>query len=173
MLVFDLADGSGLGVLRSPSGVTTGVHVHGDLLVFGCADQAVRVVDLDAGDVRWTRAVGRVPGPGDLAVVGDRVCIATADGVVVCDRERGEEVGKILGGEPALGLQVQAERLFARVSRPAVDSEATHEVLVALDVVAVDVRWEFGLSGKAPGPLGIDGVHAAMPTPEGDVVLFR
>ena len=173
VLVFDLADGAGLGVLRSPSGVTTGVHVEGDLLVFGCADQAVRVVDLKAGDVCWTRAVDRIPGPGDLAVLGDRVCIATADGVVVCDRERGEEVGRVLGGEPALGLQVQAERLFARVTRAAVDGAAAHEVLVALDVVAVDLHWEFGLSGAAPGPLGVDGLHAAMPTPEGDVVLFR
>ncbi|MCK5940547.1 MAG: PQQ-binding-like beta-propeller repeat protein, partial [Planctomycetes bacterium] len=47
VMAFDVSDGSSLGVLRSPAGITTRILVDGDLIVFGGSDGAVRVVDFE------------------------------------------------------------------------------------------------------------------------------
>ena len=171
--MFDVSDGKSLGVLRSPAGITTRIHVDGSLIVFGCADGAVRVVDFDAGKVLWTQSVGRTPKDRDLAITKDRVLIVAEDRIVVFDRATGSKIGEVETEDTVLGLSTQGDRAFARVRRPRSPQKPVHEALVAIDAASATVLWAYALSQNGPGPLGVDGMSLALPTPEGQVVLFR
>jgi outer membrane protein assembly factor BamB/tetratricopeptide (TPR) repeat protein len=173
VMVFDVSDGKSLGVLRSPAGVTTRIHVDGKLIVFGCADGAVRAVDFEAGKVLWTQSIGRTPSDRDLAMTSDRVVVVAEGRIVSFDRASGSEVGAVAMDDLVMGLATQGGRAFARVRRPRSTDKPVHEALVAIDAATASVLWEFALSDNGPGPLGVDGMSVAMPTPEGQVVLFR
>jgi len=173
VMVFDVSDGKSQGVLRSPSGVTTRVHVDGNLIVFGCADGAVRAVDFDAGKVLWSQPIGRTPSDRDLAITNERVMVVAEGRIVSFDRRTGDEIGAVEMQDLVLGLRTQGDRAFARVRRPRSAEKPVHEVLVAIDATTANLLWEFALSENGPGSLGVDGMSVALPTPEGQVVLFR
>ena len=175
VLTLDLADGAVLATLRAPAAVTTQVHVDGDVMLFGCADGQVRAVDRRRGEVRWTAAAGRPPRVGELAWTDERVCVVTAAGVSIRDRLTGQERGVALAGEELLGLFTQSERVFARVRRssPAGSDAPSRDALVALDVAAVAVDWEYPLSGEGSGPPSVDEEQVMLPAPQDGVVLLR
>ncbi|MCK5943403.1 MAG: PQQ-binding-like beta-propeller repeat protein, partial [Planctomycetes bacterium] len=166
-------DGSSLGVLRSPAGITTRILVDGDLIVFGGSDGAVRVVDFEVGKVLWAQSIGRTPTDADLAMTGDRVLVAAEGRIVAFDRDDGRELGATETEDRVLGLHAQGGRAFARVRRPRNPKKPVHDVLIAMDASNAGVLWEFELAEDGPGSLGVDGMAVALPTPEGHVVLFR
>lgn len=171
LLVFDIADGRSLGALRSPAGITTAVHAAGELLWFGCEDQHVRAVDFQAGEVLWSRNVSVVPGTNHLALAGETVLVLSGKRVVALDRRTGEPRGEFVADGTVLELQASASRAVVRVRRER--GRTTLDALVALNPDDASVAWEFPLDERASGRCAVSDLVLALPSPEGDIVLFR
>ena len=171
--VFDLLDGTNRGSLRGRAAVTTRVHVDDDHVVFGCADGAIRRVDCVSGDVLWQRQFDGALEDADLAVTGERVCVAALEGVLVCDSSSGEVLGQLLERAEVVAMQTRGEQVFARVRRSRGVAGSTHDVTVAFDAASLEVRWEFPHAGTAPGEAGVDELTLALPTADGRVVFIR
>jgi outer membrane protein assembly factor BamB/tetratricopeptide (TPR) repeat protein len=175
VLVFDAADGSPVGVLRSPAAITTRVLADRGQVFFGSADGNVRAVDVADGRVIWTAAIGRTPGDADLAL-GKQVLlvIGAKDTVIAIDREKGQVAGTLsFDGEVQSGLRLQGGRLLVQVRRGKTRNKPAHDVLVAADLDPMAVAWEFVDTGLRPGHPGIDDVTIALPSAAGEVILFR
>jgi outer membrane protein assembly factor BamB len=174
VVVFDVSDGSEVGKLQSPAGLTTRVHVSGDMLLFGCDDGAVRAVDFAAAKVSWVKTVGEALEDANFTATSGHVLVASAGRVVMLDRASGVMVGAAELGAPIVQLRAQAGRGLAVVRRaPASRDGAPRDVLVAVEVPSAEVLWEYALSAVGPGEIGVNGATVAMPTPRGEVVLFR
>lgn len=173
LLARDLVDGADLGVLRSPAAITTRVHVDRDGLVFGCADGAVRAVDLDAGEVRWRREVGGGIRDAGIAVSAAGVCVVTASGAEIWRREDGGLHARVLAGEAVVAVRAQGSRFFVQVRRASEADGGVRDALVAVSGSDAEVLWEFPLAGKLTGALGVDAMHVALPACDGRVVLFH
>lgn len=173
VLVFDISDGRSLGVLRSPAGVTTKVHVAGKTLFFGCGDGAVRAVDFRAGKVLWTESIGRTPQAGELALGKTSVVVAAEGRVLALDRETGKKLGEHVSKDTVQGIQIQGNRAFVRMRRPRSRAKAGHDVMVALTADKAEIQWEYAQPANGPGALGVDANVVALPTAAGEVVLFR
>lgn len=173
VLVFDVSDGRSLGVLRSPTGITTPIFVAGMQLFFGCSDGAVRAVDFAAGKVLWTESIGRTPLAHDLALGQQSVVVAAEGRLVALDRNTGKLLGELPMEDTVLGIKIQGNRAFARTRRPRSRAKPAHEVMVACTADTVSVLWEFVQAAEGPGAPGVDANVVALPTAAGDIVLFR
>ena len=173
VLVFDVTDGKSIGVLRSPAGITTPVHVVGDKLFFGCDDDSIRAVDFVAGQVLWTENIGRTPLARDLAVSSDSVVVVAAGRVISLDRNTGQEQGELPVEGQVLGVQLQGRRLFVQVRRPRGREQLSREVVFACASGTLSILWEYAQKDSAPGAIGVDANVVALPTASGEVVLFR
>ncbi len=174
VVVFDVSDGSQLNVLRSPAGITTRVHVHGDMLFFGCDDGAVRAVDFAAGEVSWVKTVGDSCTDAGFVTTSDHVVVASSGRLVLLDRASGVQVGAAELDAPVVQLQAQGNRAFVFVRREGRSGEESpRDVLAAVDIPSAEVLWEYALDAVGPGDVGVDGVTVAVPTPRGEVVLLR
>jgi len=173
VLVFDISDGRSLGVLRSPAGVTTPIHVSGTTLFFGCSDGAVRAVDFKAGKVMWTESIGRTPQANDLAVAKTTVLVAAEGRVLALDRATGKKRGEWSTKDTVLGIQIQGNRAFVRTRRARSRAKDAHDVLVACKAGTAEIQWEYAQPADGPGGLGVDANVVALPTAAGEVVLFR
>ena len=171
--VFDLADGAKRGGVRGPAAVTTRVHVCDDHIVFGCADGAVRRVDVVSGDVLWERQFDAVLDDAGLAVTGERCCVAARGGVMVCSNGSGEVLGQLLECVEIVAMQSRGEQVLARVRRAAGDAVGARDVTVAFDAASLNVSWEYPLPAGAPERIGVDELTLAIPTPDGRVVFIR
>jgi hypothetical protein len=174
VLVFDATDGSPVASLRSPAGVCTRVLSDRGTLFFGGTDGNVRAVDID-GRVRWTVAVGRTLGEGDLALAkGVLLVIGGGNKLLAIDRATGEIAPPLaLDGEAQPGLRVRGSQALLQVRRPKVRKDPVRDVLVAVDVATLTVAWEFVDSGVRPGQPCTDELMIALPSAAGEVVLFR
>ncbi len=175
VLVFDAVDGSPIAVLRSPAGVGTRVLSDRGTLYFGGVDGQVRAVDQAEGRVLWSVAVGRTPGDADLALAKDAVLVLGGDDkLLALDRATGSVTGAIaLDGELQPGVRVHGTQCLLQVRRPKTRKDPARDVLVAVDVAAMAVAWEYVDTGLRPGQPGTDALMIALPSAAGEVVLFR
>jgi len=175
VLAFDAADGRPMASLRSPVGVTTRVIADGHAWFFGGADGSVRAVDGRNGGMTWTVSTGRPLADGDVALAEKVVLTLAADNrVLAICRTSGRQLGEVrLAGDALGGLRVQGGRALVQVRRGKTRSTPARDALVAIDIEAMAVAWEFVDSGLRPGQPGCDPLVAAMPSADGDIVLFR
>jgi len=173
VMVFDASDGSSIGVLRSPAGLTTRVHIDGDTIFFGGADSTVRAVAFGEGKVLWTESVGRVLADGDMAL-GDKRVLAVADGrVLSLDRATGAVRATLGVSDQVLGVRAQGARAFVQLRRAKTRRKQAYDLLVAASVDSLSILWEYSLEATGPGPAGNDEFIVALPSSSGEVVLFR
>jgi len=173
VLVFDVSDGQSLGVLRSPAGITTPIHVVGDQLFFGCDDDAVRAVDAVAGKVLWTESVGRTLTAQDLAVGFNSVVVATEGRVLSLARNTGKLQGELELKDKVTGLIAQGRRVFVQTRRLGSRERPSRDVMLACAGDTLSVLWEYGLEQSVPGAVGVDANVVALPSASGEVILFR
>tara|TARA_R110002096_G_scaffold4569_11_gene21722 strand:- start:1454 stop:4657 length:3204 start_codon:yes stop_codon:yes gene_type:complete len=173
VMVFDISDGRNVGVLRSPAGLTTSIHVASGVLFFGCADNAIRAVDFDAGKVLWAENIGRTPDSRGFAIAKDTVLVAAEGRVIALDRMTGQRRGELPATDMVQGLHAQRGRAFVRFRKPRSRTEPVHDVLVACASDSMEVLWEYALPVVGPGAMGVGSSTVALPTASGQVVLFR
>ncbi|MFK7742415.1 MAG: PQQ-binding-like beta-propeller repeat protein [Planctomycetota bacterium] len=174
VIVFDVANGNKLGVLRSPAGISTRVLADGGLLWFGCDDQQLRAVDFEAGRVLWSHALGRVPGAKDLALTDSAVLIAASGRVVSIDRSTGEERGSVPTDGKVLDIRAAHRRGVVRIKRQGARQRNGPSVLVAIDARDASIIWEYPIDAKAgSGSCALTDLWIALPGTAGEVVLFR
>lgn len=173
VMVFDVSDGRSLGVLRSPAGLTTEIHVDGNNLYFGCADGAIRAVDFEAGKVLWTDSIGRTPTPGNLAMAKDTLLVAGEGRVIAIDRNTGKRTGEMPTADTVKSIHAQRDRAFVRLRKPSTRNLPVRDVLVAVSSANAEILWEYALEAVGPGATGVDANTVALPTAAGQVVLFR
>jgi outer membrane protein assembly factor BamB/tetratricopeptide (TPR) repeat protein len=174
VLLFDAADGSGLGVLRSPTGVVTRVLCDRGMLWFGGSDGNLRAVEAAEGRVAWTVATGRLT-DGLVALGRTSVLVVTGDGrLLSLDRATGRQLGELkLDGEAQPGLRVAGNRAIVVVRRPKSRTKPPHDVLIAVQIDTTTMVWEYAEAGILPGTPAIDDFSIALPSVAGEVVLFR
>ncbi len=175
VLVFDAVDGSAVAVFKSPSGLTTRVLADHGSYYFGCSDGNLRAVDGDAGRVQWTVAVGRTLADGDLALGKTKLLAMVAGNkLVAIDRATGRQSAELsFDGDLQSGVRLQASRALVQVRRAKTRTLPARDVLVAIDVEAMTIAWEFVDTGLRPGLPAIDDMVMALPSAGGEVVLFR
>jgi outer membrane protein assembly factor BamB len=173
VMVFDIADGRSLGVLRSPAGLTTAIAVMGSSLFFGCSDGAVRAVDFDEGKVIWTESVGAATAPSKIALAKNSLLIAAEDRVLSLDLASGKRLGSMPTTGTVKGMQAQGNRAFVRVRMPSTRKLPVHDVLIACSSDTATVMWEFVLPSTGPGTLGVDRNVVTLPAESGQIVVFR
>lgn len=175
VLMFDATDGRNAGVLTSREGLTTRVLCERGVLYFGVTDGTVRAVDAGEGRVLWSQALGRTVADGEMVLTGKGlVTFDDAGQLIVFDRDNGSVVGRLpLDGSPQRGLRAQGNRVLVPVRRAKVRQVPTHDAVQAIQVDPLTLLWEFADEGLAPGLPGCDGFSVAVPSTNGEVVLFR